>query len=235
MTYTVQELISGAYYKSGIVSREFGTVSGSQMSVGLSELNKALSTKTVQKWLIPYYSKYTFTAVPGQEEYAVPGLIDVSSLTFTLNTVRYPVVPRQRKDYFGSARANNVETLPYGYHMERNLGGATIFLYFLPNEDYPMELWGKFRLASVTYNQDLELTHELFYIDFLEVLLARRLCNEFNFTVPNGIETSLNEFYEQFKNQISPLDMTCTKVSTLGDKGGVDIYVEANIAQGWRP
>lgn len=235
MAYTVNALITGAYYKSGIVSREFGTVSGSQMSAGLSELNKALSTKTVQKWLIPYYTNYTFPAVVDQEQYSVPGLIEVSTLTFTLNSIRYPVIPRQRQDYFGSARANNVSTLPYTFHMERNLGGANIFLYFKPNQAYPFELWGKFRLASVAYNQDLELTHDLFYIDFLETALAKRLCNEFNFTVPSGVEESLKEFYQQFKDQISPLDMTCTKSSTLGDRSGVDIYVEANIAQGWRP
>lgn len=235
MVYTVQELISGAYYKSGIVANEFQTVSGSQQARALKELNKALSLKTVQKYFIPYYTEFSFPGVVGQEEYTIANLVNVSTLTFVLNNTRFTVYPRSRDKYFGSTRANNVQTLPYWYHFERQFGGGNIYLYFLPNEAYQFTLWGKFRLASVAFNDDLELTHELFYIDYLENVLAKRLCNEFNFAVPVGVTDSIKEMESAFKDQMSPLDLTCNKTSTLTKRDGIDAYVEGNLAEGWRP
>ena len=67
MTYTVTNLITDAFYISGIVSREFETVSGPQGQVGLHVLNKILSDKTIEKDMIPYYTKYEFNAIAGQD------------------------------------------------------------------------------------------------------------------------------------------------------------------------
>ena len=235
MAYTVAQLISGAYYKSGIVSRQFGTVSGDQKSVGLDELNKALADKAVAEYLIPYYTKYNFNGVIGQESYTIANLIDVETLTFTIGSVRFPVGMIGRNQYFGTSRANNVNSLPYTAHFEPQFGGGNLYLYFKPADTYTFELWGRFRLGTVTYNQDLSSTFDLFYIDFLENLLAVRLCSEFNFVTPQPLADSVARFYKIFKNQIAPLDTNINKISTLQHRTGPDIYGDANIARGWRP
>ncbi|AXH77667.1 MAG: portal protein [Caudoviricetes sp.] len=155
MSYDVIQLITNAYYASGIVSREFETVSGSQMNDGLQFLNDILADKAIEKDMVPYFTKYEFFAIAGQEQYFIPNLEAIETLTFFLNNVRYQMREINRKVYFGSSRANNINSLPFNWHMERCLNGANLFLYFFPQTNYPLEIWGTFRLTSVVLNQDL--------------------------------------------------------------------------------
>jgi hypothetical protein len=155
MGYTVIQLINDAYYASGIVSREFQTVSGSQINDGLGFLNDILADKTIERDMIPYYLEYNFYAIEGQERYFIPNLEELETLVFFINNVRYQMREVDRKVYFGSARANNITSLPFNWHVERCPGGANLYLYFLPNVNYPMQAWGQFRLAQVSINQDL--------------------------------------------------------------------------------
>lgn len=235
MAYTTTKLISNAFHKAGIVSREFGEVSGHQVAVGLDELNKLLARKTIRQSLIPYYTKSNFTAVIGQEEYAITNLIDIETLTFNIGTVRYEVTDKLRYKYQGTGRANNVESLPYQYHFEPELNGGRIFLYFLPQEAYEFTLWGKFRLTSVTLPQDLELTLDLFYIDFLEMELAERLCGEYNLEVPPLLAKDVEKFRVDLKNSVGKLDTQIKKRSTLNNGGAVGFYGAANLGKGWVP
>lgn len=158
MVYTVANLITDAYYISGIVSREFETVSGQQGSVGLAVLNNILTDKAIEKDMIPYYTKYTFNAIAGQETYFIPNLEELDTLVFFLNSVRYQMREVDRIAYRGNSRANNVTSLPFNWNLERCLGGALLSLYFFPDRNYPMEAWGLFRLLEVTMNQDLSFT-----------------------------------------------------------------------------
>ncbi len=155
MTYTVANLITDAYYISGIVSREFETVSGQQGNVGLAVLNNILTDKAIEKDMIPYYKKYTFNAVAGQESYFIPNLEEIDTLVFYLNSVRYQMRQVSRIPYRGNSRANNISSLPFNWNIERCLGGSLISLYFFPDQNYPMEAWGLFRLTEVTLNQDI--------------------------------------------------------------------------------
>lgn len=155
MAFTITELITLAYYESGIIGREFQTVNAYQINDGLIYLNELLARKTIENGNVPYYSQYTFNAIVGTEKYFIPNLIEVETLTFFINSVRYCMQENKRKYYFGSARANNVVSLPFNWHCEPAPGGANLFLYFFPDQQYPMELYGKFRLASVSLNDDL--------------------------------------------------------------------------------
>ncbi|GKS62454.1 hypothetical protein YTPLAS21_19120 [Candidatus Nitrosocosmicus sp.] len=159
MSYTTSQLITGAYYASGVVSRDFDTVSGSQSADGLVWLNEILAQKTVQDGLIPYETTYIFDAVIGQEEYFIPNLIGVDVLTFTDDSVRYPMVYTSRNDYFGGSRANNVQGLPNIYTFERYPQGCSVYVYMKPSESYQFQLRGSFRLADVTLTQNL-LSHQ---------------------------------------------------------------------------
>lgn len=232
MPYTVTKLITNAYYISGIVSREFQTVSGSQMGDGFDVLNDILADKTVDTGMIPYYLKLREPTVIGQEEYPIENLIDVSTITFEQNNVRYRMNDVNRKKYFGSSRANNVTSYPYNYHVERNLGGATVFLYFKPSKVFEMEIWGLFRLASVTLNQDLELTVDRFYINYLKRLLAKMMCIEFGYSVPQELDKLVEATERTIDKSSAPLDLTTKKRSTLGEDGNQPNYAIANFG-GW--
>lgn len=156
MPYTVLELITNAYYISGIVSRDFQTVQGSQYQDGLQMLNEIITDKTVEDDMIPYYSKLSFPAIQAQMEYFIANLIELDTLVFFIGNIRYEMKNLERRRFFGSSRADNIQSLPFTYHVERKTGGASIFLYFVPNTAYPMEAWGQFSLSEVLLNQDLK-------------------------------------------------------------------------------
>lgn len=332
MTYTVAKLITNAYYTSGIVARSFQTVQGDQLEDGLDFLNEILGDKTVENDMIPYMSKYTFNSIVGQESYFVPNLIQTETVVFFLDTVRYQMVEIPRKAYFGSTRAQTIQTLPLTYHIERQFNGANIYLYFLPNQVYPMEVWGQFRLQAVDFNQDLSsnfanadlgqvsitgagtlvpgqlvingvdmagnyataaalnlainaisisvksnlFTNDLqlfgqvainivtngqgtigntitfanfstvsgplsptyfpmgldqFYITYLKYALAVRLCTEFAFDIPVGVQKQLIQYEQMISKRSQQMDLRMRKVSTLGSPTGLN-YAIINFG-GW--
>ena len=155
MSYTVTKLITDAFYTSGIVSRDFSTVSGSQFQDGLDMVNDIITDKTVEDDMIPYFSKYSFDSIQGKDVYFIPNLIQLETLVFFIGSIRYEMTNLERRRFFGSSRANNIQSLPFTFHVERCTGGANLNLYFVPNVDYPMEAWGQFSLSEVAINQDL--------------------------------------------------------------------------------
>ncbi len=234
MTYTTTELITRAYYLSGVVARDFQTVTGAQLDDGLNMLNALLDVKTAQQRFIPYFTVYEFDTVAGQETYDIDNLISIESLTFAIEPVRYSLREVQRKEYFSTPRVNNIQTLPYQYHLERKFGGSNVYLYFVPNQVFNMVLVGKFSLAGVILGQDLSATIDLFYIEYLRYGLAEYICNEYNVQFQSGNSSKLLE-YENMITDVSPLDLSMTKQSSMQKGFGLDVYGMANLSKGWVP
>lgn len=155
MTYTSTELITDAYYAAGIVSREFETVSGSQISDGLKFLNNILTEKRIDLGMVPYETKYTFTALPGVQVYFIPNLIQIDTLVFYLGDVRYSMAYTKRNQFFGTGRVENIKTLPVQWYFERKTDGGNLHIYFAPDKNYPMEIHGTFGFQPVSLNDDL--------------------------------------------------------------------------------
>lgn len=241
MPYTTRQLITRAFYLSGKVSQDFETVSGDDIEEGLQLLNALLNIKTANQRLIPYFQEYDFNAIIGQERYFIPDLVAIETLTFTIGSVRYAMTQKTRFEYFATPRANNVESLPYQFHIERIFDtdtandGCYLYMYYLPQQDYPFTMYGKFSLADVTLDQDLSLNTPPFYLEYLRYALAEYICNEYSISLPPQASTKLNEI-ESIIFDISPIDFTQHKISTLHkETSHADIYVQANIAQGWWP
>lgn len=232
MAFTVTELITRSFYLSNVVASGQETVSGDQLEDGLNMLNAFLAAKTADKRLIPYFKPYVFIAIIGQETYFIPDLIATETLSFTISTVRYPMELIGRNDFFGTARANNVESLPYQYFVERALGGANLSMYFLPNQAYEFTLHGKFSLANVVLNQDLSLILDQYYLDYLRYGLAEYICQEYNIQFQPQQAMYLKRL-EKTIYDTSPIDFTTKKKSTLQQKQGADIYGQVNIGKGW--
>lgn len=232
MAYTTLQLINNAYYESGIVSRGFETVSGQQANDGLQFLNDLIADKTVENGLIPYYEEHNFNAIAGQEKYFIENLISIDTFVFYIDTVRYQTENRARREYFGSSRADNIQSLPGSWHMERCFGGANLYIYFKPNQAYPLTIWGQFRLQEVTINQDLSLTLDRFYINYLKFDLAARLCAEYNYTLPPGVQKALDNYTDSISKRSGPMDLRLVKLSSLQRRGGIN-YAQVNIGHGW--
>ena len=75
MPYTSSQLITYAYYLSGIVSRGTQTVTGEQLADGLDSLNMVIASKSVTYKHIPYFKSVDITANVGQEKYFIPNLL----------------------------------------------------------------------------------------------------------------------------------------------------------------
>ena len=234
MACLARALITKSYYLSGIVSRKFQTVDGEQITVGLDLLNDALAEPGITGGLVPYYKEYSFFAVKGQEKYFVPGLVRVENLTFTIDTVRYSMSRTSRNKYFGTGRANNIESLPYKWHEERTLNGADFYLYFLPDTNYPMKIWGKFKLDEVAdLCEDLSLVYDTYYLKYLTYAVAEEICEDNSFSLPPATEKELRRLEKKLTN-VSPMDLTMKKRSLFQTRG-TGRYGWANLGRGFYP
>lgn len=234
MTYLASNLITDAYYLSGIVSRDFETPTAAQISDGLLRLNEVIADRTIDEGTIPYTQKYEVNATPGTSEYFIADLIDIDVFVFYIDSVRYQTNNQQRQDYFGSFRPTDIQSLPWNWHFEREFGGGRLFLYFTPDQAYPLEIWGTFRLSSVTLYQDLSLTLDQFYTNFLQNLLVERLCLWNSYNVPSNVKMQLEKYYQWISKNTNVMDLRQQKLSSLGG-GQVINYGIVNLSNGWLP
>lgn len=231
MAYLVTQLIARSWYLSGIVSRRLQTVIGDQFTEGFQLLNALLAVKSFDKSLIPYYTKTTFNAVIGQEEYFIENLIGIETETFNLGTVRFGMTEETRTRYFAYPRVDNILSLPFMWHLEREKGGARLYIYFKPKEAYPITFVGKYGFLSVTINQDLQTVFDDFYIEYLRYALAEYMCSDYGITLQPQINQKLNEYEKKLK-YVSPIDFSNNVRSTLV-RAYPDMYAQANLGRGW--
>lgn len=233
MSETTTDLITSSYYAAGVVSREFETVSGQQIGDGLAWLNDIITEKVVDDGMIPYETTYNFTAIPGQEKYFVPNLIQVDTLVFFLNSIRFAMDFNKRNNYFGSNRVENIQTLPYQWYFERALGGANIYIYFLPDRNYPLQVQGVFRIPTVTLGQDLTLIYDQFFITYLHYALADRICAEYNYETPSGVTRQLGKYESWINKKSRVLDLRVDKISSLKNQTTTYSWGYVNLGRGF--
>lgn len=233
MAYTALQLITKSYYLSQVVSRGLQTVSGEQVTDGLDLLNDLLNIKASDLHLIPYFQRYEFDTIANVEEYFIPDLLYVDSLTFNIGVVRYSMREMTRKEYFSTPRVDNIANLPFSYRVERELGGSRIFLYFLPGDVYQMKLSGKFGFSSVALTTDLSLTYDLYYIEYLRYALAEYICSDWGVTFPDESKAKYSEIRKKLM-MISPADLSIQKRTYFNSNPAVD-WQWINIGVGYFP
>lgn len=233
MAYTSRQLITRAYYLSGMISRDLQTPTGSQITEGLALLNALLAVKGSDLRLIPYYMRTSFVTVAGQEEYFIENLLAVESLTFKLNTIRFQMTQQGRIEYFGQSRADNILSLPFSYHVERELNGSRIYMYFLPADVYTMKLTAKYGLGQTTLDQDLSSVYDLYYIEYLRYALAEYICSEYNVVFPQLAEYKFKEIRKKLMD-VSPPDLSVQKTGYFGTGTNIN-YAVVNLSYGYLP
>jgi hypothetical protein len=233
MAYNALQLITRSFYLSQIVSRDLQTPNASQITDGLYLLNAILDYKSTDLRLIPYFKRYDFLTVPNQEEYFIPELLYVDSLTFNLGVVRYSMTQMSRYDYFATPRVDNIANLPFSYRVERELGGARIYLYFLPGQVFNMKLSGKFGLTDVNLNTDLQQIYDLYYIEYLRYELANYICSEWGATFPDQAMKKYEEIRKKLMD-VSPADLSIRKITYFSGTPPLD-WQTVNLSNGWFP
>lgn len=238
MAITAQEVAADALYESGIVARDMETPSASQIKDAIKQINYILSQEATNLGLNPYYDTYHFTAVIGEEKNFIPNLIQPETVTYTQasNNIRYPMEWLPRDKYFGSGRLNNIETYPTMWFSEPGFGGATLYVYPLPNVAYNFEIHAKFRLQMVTQFQDLSLTLEKEFIDYITHRCAQRMCAIQGFPLPDNIKALITESESYLKSLMAPPDYSLKRHSTLGrSRRGIPNPALSQMFDGWFP
>lgn len=234
MAYTARTLITRSWYLSGIVSRNAQTVTGDQISDGLMLLNALLTFKQVDIALIPYWNYDTsISTVAGTESYFIENCVAIESVTFNLGTVRYAMDSVTRTAYFGSGRIDNVRTLPFNYYFNREVGGGTLYLYFIPDQVYQLKFMGKFALTDVTLDTDMSATYDTSYIEYLRYALAQYMCSEYGIIFNPESRKLLSRIEHQLLD-VSPPDLSLKKVSILTQGTGIN-FGDVNLGLGYRP
>lgn len=233
MTYPAIQLINRAWNLSGIVGRGLETVSGEQGSDGLFLLNELLEFKSADLNLIPYWTRQALQLVQGQEMYFVPNLVQVETMTFNIGEVRYPMTESQRDKYFGNGRVDNIQSIPFTWHLEREKGGSNIYVYYLPMQNYPAMLTAKFALTDVSEFTDLSLTYDGFYLSYLRYALAKYMCLEYDISFDPEKEKQLMSMAKKLSN-ISPPDLSLQKVNFITRNTSLN-WAQVNIGKGYYP
>lgn len=237
MATTANEVAANALYESGIVARELETPTDGQIKDAIKQINYILSQEATNLGLNPYYDTYNFTASIGVETKFIANLIQPETVTYTQNSIRYPLEWLPRNKYFGSGRLNNIETYPSLWFSEPGFGGATLYVYPLPVAAFEFEIHGKFRLQMVTQFQDLSLTLEQYFIDYITHRCAERMCVIEGFICPDNVEKLILESQTYLRSLMSPPDYSLKRRSTLGGSRGVGIPNPAlsQMFDGWYP
>jgi hypothetical protein len=233
MAYTARQLITRSWYLSGIVARNLQDVTGDQATDGLALLNSLLDFKQIEIEYIPYKTYNTsITCVPGQEVYFIPNCAQIESVTFNLDVLRYPMDYVSQDNYFGSGRVDNISSLPFSYTFLREKGGGNLYMYFLPQQNFPLKILGKFFLADVTLDTDLSLTLDTSYIEFLRYSLASYMCSEYGVSF-NPESQNILMSYKRKLMYMSPPDLSMRKSTILSELPGFN-YGDVNLGRGWR-
>ncbi len=234
MAYTALQLITNSFFLSQILSKQLQALTGEQAADGLQLLQDLINFKSTDIRLIPYYQEYAFNFVGGQEKYTIPRLLSVDTFTFNIDTVRYSMRETTRFQYFELYRIDNVQTLPYQYRVERKLGGSDVYVYFVPDQAYAAKIWGKFMLPAITtLTQDISLTYDFFYIEWLRYALAEYICSLYGATFPELSQRKLGELTKKMM-EVSPSDLSIDKASYFGNLPGLD-WAQINIGKGYTP
>lgn len=236
---TVRQLIEQAYFTASIKNFQLESVGPGDMAIGLQLLNEVADEVTKLTGRSSYTSKYLLTIGDGlgvdgsSEEYFIPGLVELFTVTYTLGSVRYALYPEGRQRYLASARVNNVKSLPSKSYYERVMGGANLFFYALPSQNFEATLYGKFSIGPFSYTDDLSITLEPFFIKFFRYSVAQELARMFGYSLSPDINQEISDARKRIA-KISPKDMQVNFVSSFGNRSGIS-YPDANIGQGWGP
>lgn len=230
-SYLAAQLISRAWNLSGIVAREFETVSGQEGSDGLWLLNEVLAEKSYDLKLIPYWGRIEFNLVQGQERYFIPNLYQVETFTFNIGNVRFPTFQAGRKQYFGDGRVDDIQALPFEWHVERELDGLYLYVYYLPQQQFLAKITGKFALTNVELQTNLSQLYDLFYIRYLRFLLAQAMSLEYDIEFASDKLAKLKQI-EQKLLYVSPPDIIQQKISFMNKNCPMN-WAHINISPGW--
>ena len=191
MSTTVADFIRRAYIRSNIISPEYESADSQQLSDGLMLLNECMSEIGINSSANPYETTFSFDTVPGQTSYILDNYIENEVVSFRWGEVRYQLEKVGAAEFLGTTRVMNVTSLPFQYYIRRIYPNSMeIQIYYSPANIYTVEVTGKRPLntISITDPADLETLFDSFYLLYLNICLAKAICDWTGITEPPANE-----------------------------------------------
>lgn len=229
-----RQLITQSYYLAGIIWIDGEIPTGQQINTGLNMLNGIISESALDAILILYFTHDTFTGQVGVETYNVPGLIELSALTFSQDEVRYQLSRKSINEYNAISRVNNLNSLPQSYYVERAMNSSNIYVYPFPNLPYEFQVTGKFMNSQVTLDEVIDNVYDGFYCKWLTYRLAYELCQLYEKEMSPNTKTQLDNL-ERRLNKAVGTDLTINKYNFIDRMPYKDPYMQANFPTAWYP
>jgi hypothetical protein len=229
-----RQLITNAYYLAGIIWIDGEIPTGQQINTGLNLLNGILGETSLDAVYISYFTHQQFVGVVGQEIYNIPGLIELSTMTFNIQDVRYQMTRMSINQYNGLARVNNLNSLPDRYYVERALNSSNIYVYPFPNQPYVFNMTGKFMVVPVTLDQVIDNTYDAYYCKWLTYRLGWELCQLYEKQMNPDAKTMLDGLERRINKNVGT-DLSINKFSFVDRIPYKDPYYSANFPTAWYP
>lgn len=230
----VADVITRAYYEANVIASEFESPTGAQLNDALYWFNSAVSYAFSRNLLSAYENHQTLVLTPGVSEYDLPLVTEIRQATFMLGNVRFDMILDTQATFFGSLRVMDIRSLPFHYYFEKKLGGGKIYLYFIPDQAYPLNLTVKSAYPLFAFEDNLLETFDLFFIDYLTHLLAFRICLQWGQQVPEGLNTLLR-LSEKTIRELTPIRLEGVSSSIFKGPTSMDDPFFYSYYHGWWP
>jgi hypothetical protein len=139
---SVKKVIQNAYQRSQILSYN-ESITANQQELGLSLLRELIATININGNLISLWSIDIIPLVPGLENIALDGWIDIIQLNFIMSgNIRHQIKILSVEEYYDKAQILNASGLPIYACIQRTVTGMSLNVYLKPNANYPLEIKG---------------------------------------------------------------------------------------------
>jgi len=246
MPYLTSQLVVRAFQSAGLYSPDIGNYpTTNQLNDGLFLLNEGLSENNLLGEMQKYTRLIEVPGIIGQEIYFIPNMLDIQTFTFNLTNVRYSVQQRTRSEYFSVSRVDQVNGLPYIYHIERAyendedtgaiISGSNVYVYFPPSQQITFNIHGLFEQALVQLNTDLSEFMQASDLKYWRLKLASFICAFYEKEMPMKAAEQLDIIEEKIRTFNSPdLSSPAQTVNLFGRAQSIN-YGQVNIGRGWTP
>lgn len=187
MPQTVREFVTDTYQ---LISASSPTVPlhGNDVGKGVQYMNELLQNFAGTGLLLPLTREVTFALSIGTgtvtfaDASVLPAadvqqgrLTMVDNVWLVLNNVTYPLINITGSEFNDSYKLDTLQSLSKYYVVEFGVDTTTLRLYPAVSAAYTLHVVGKFEYSEVGQNDNMSFL-PLYYIDFLRLALARKLC-----------------------------------------------------------
>jgi hypothetical protein len=231
MSKTAIQLITDAFLQTGMIPQENANVPAYMINQGLVLLNDIILMWGSDTSLAPYQNVINFNFVANQQCYKfgigdqydvnTEPMIDILSFTYEINpgdgnNLVFACEMMTETEY-ASILYRGVATYPAQYLMRPFAEYTELVVQPLPQQDFPVQLVLKQRLAEIGLYQDLECRFPPGFLLCLKYQLMLDICDAFSFECSTSFQLKAANALKSMQAN-NKMDLYSRKTETISDK-----------------